>query len=74
MSIDERLLLRCPFCGATARIYESDYLGQSCYYVACSNPLCGCAIGERYDRDACPDHQFATELDALEIWNRRVKL
>jgi hypothetical protein len=68
--IDDELL-PCPFCGSQSRIFGEYQM----YYVACTNAdSCGCSIGERYDRDACPDHKFCTELDALEAWNRRVKI
>ena len=59
----------CPFCGGEAKICGPDDERMS--YVACSNIACYCALGEDYDRDAMPDHSFATEEDATKAWNTR---
>lgn len=48
---------------------ESPYDGG--VYVACQSPDCWCAMGEAYDRDAMPDHQFISEANAIAAWNRR---
>lgn len=63
------ILRRCPFCKGRARSVE----GGRRYYVACETPECFCALGERYDRDAMPDHAFETRVDAEKTWNRRAK-
>jgi hypothetical protein len=65
---DEDELLPCPFCGDCAGIFGDESGG---FYVACFSISCHCAFGEGYDRDAMPDHSFATEELAAEAWNRR---
>lgn len=60
-------LLPCPFCGRGALLQEGD--GK--FYVACSNAECFVALGERYDRDAMPDHIFYDEEAAASAWNTR---
>lgn len=66
LSKDESLL-PCPFCGASARIGGTETM----FYVACDSIDCYCCVGESYDRDAMPDHSFASEHDAIAAWNRR---
>lgn len=61
-------LLACPFCGnADPYVIES---GER-FYVACGSPDCYAALGEIWDRDAMPEHQFETSEDAIAAWNRR---
>lgn len=67
--MDEVTLLPCPFCGGDAAIRGGSREGGYC--VVCMNVGCFCALGEGYDRDAMPDHSFATEEEAAEKWNRR---
>jgi len=67
----EDSLLPCPFCGYKARIC-GDYTYKM-YYVACTNPVCGCAIGECYDAYGNANHRFSTEKEAAVVWNKRVK-
>lgn len=61
-------LLPCPFCGAENC---QTILSGDRFYVACGAPDCFCALGEIWDRDAMPDHQFATKAEAIAAWNRR---
>lgn len=58
-------LLPCPFCGGDAYTIESG--GK--WFVGCSQ--CYCNVGEAYDRDAMPEHMFATEPEAVAAWNTR---
>jgi hypothetical protein len=60
----------CPFCGGEAVLLGSDYAGPQ-FYVVCKTLDCFCAMGEGYDRDACPDHQFHDAEAARDAWNRR---
>lgn len=60
-------LLPCPFCGGNARALED---GDK-FYVTCFGDCCNVAMGERYDRDALPDHFFDSEEDAALAWNTR---
>lgn len=61
----------CPFCGDGVAVCGDGDGMYAGFYVACQNPMCFCCVGEGYDRDACPNHQFATEELAVEAWNRR---
>jgi hypothetical protein len=40
-------------------------------YVVCMSPDCWCSMGENWDRDAMPDHQFRDEESAVAAWNHR---
>lgn len=60
--------LPCPFCGGDAAVRGDSRDG---FYVACSTIDCLVCLGERYDRDAMPDHCFRTEEDAIAAWNKR---
>jgi hypothetical protein len=62
-------LKSCPFCGGEARIQE----GGDKFYVVCLGENCFCAVGERYDRDAMPDHMFDDAEAAITAWNTRPK-
>ena len=61
-------LLNCPFCGGEAQIVGDDRYG---FCVVCSASDCTAALGESYDRDAMPDHQFRAPDDAITAWNTR---
>jgi hypothetical protein len=63
-------LLPCPFCGGDGSIEGYDE-GKYGYYVACISVECYATVGEGYDRDAMPDHQFATIELAAAAWNMR---
>ena len=63
-------LLPCPFCGGEARIC-GDISDRNGVYVVCMSPDCWCSMGEHWDRDAMPDHQFRDEESAVAAWNRR---
>jgi hypothetical protein len=63
----ETALKACPFCRHDAGIGE----GGGRYYVQCMSQTCFAALGERYDRDAMPEHAFATAEEAAAAWNRR---
>lgn len=60
-------VLPCPFCGSPAIVREDD----DRFCVCCSSPQCACALGEGYDRDAMPNHSFASEENAIIAWNQR---
>lgn len=60
-------LLPCPFCGGPARVLGDD--GK--FYAICVGEDCYAAIGERYDRDAMPDHFYLNQEDAASAWNTR---
>jgi phage/plasmid primase-like uncharacterized protein len=62
----------CPFCGNGAHVRDDDenYRGAG-FCVVCDSVDCFAALGEGYDRDAMPEHRFATEEEAIEAWNRR---
>ncbi len=60
----------CPLCGGGAQTFGSSLSG---FYTACTNLDCCCSVGEAYDKDAMPDHQFATEALAEAAWNRRAE-
>ena len=65
-------LLPCPFCGGEARICgEPEDANRYGLYVACMNRECGCSLGEVWDRDAMPDHDFRDEESARKAWNHR---
>lgn len=70
MTNDGVNLLPCPFCGAEAVLRDYTPYG---FYVACNSVDCYAAVGEGYDRDAMPDHQFDSAERAAEAWNRRKK-
>ena len=55
----------CPFCEGKVNIQESD----SRMFVHCMKYQC--AIGERYDSDAMPDHDFYEKEQAIAAWNTR---
>ena len=61
----ETKLERCPFCGGTPHL-QCDHK----FFVLCLN--CHCAVGERYDPDGWPAHEFSTAADAIAAWNTRV--
>jgi len=58
-------LLPCPFCGGAAQVVGDRDVGF------CVVSDCGAALGEEYDNAAYPNHDFITEADAIEAWNRR---
>ena len=60
----ETKLLPCPFCGGTPHL-QCDHK----FFVLCLN--CHCAVGERYDPDGWPAHEFSTAADAIAAWNTR---
>ena len=60
----ETKLERCPFCGGTPHL-QCDHK----FFVLCLN--CHCAVGERYDPDGWPAHEFSTAADAIAAWNTR---
>ena len=66
MTVSE--LLPCAFCGGEAQIVGDERYG---FCVVCAASDCTVAMGESYDRDAMPDHQFRTPDDAIAAWNRR---
>jgi hypothetical protein len=59
----------CPFCGGKARIFgnESDH-----FYVACTNQVCSCSLGEMYLPGDEPDHMFGDPESAAYNWNKRL--
>ena len=61
----------CPFCGEHGRLVRNEFAGRTSYFAACSSLKCFCCVGESWDLDACPDHQFETETDAAKAWNKR---
>lgn len=67
----------CPRCGGGAEVFpEEQSISGGGYYVACSQPKfpideCWLSLGEEYDRDAMPQHRFATKEDAIRAWNTR---
>ena len=58
----------CPFCGGQARIFGND--GDH-FYVACTNEVCFCVLGEMYLPGDEPDHMFGDEESAAHNWNKR---
>ena len=65
---DDRIIGRCPFCGAKGIIVrndEPDAYGQYWEWVECSNLQCGATgpIAHRPSR---------THTTAIDWWNRRV--
>src|SRR5688500_246720 len=58
-------LLPCPFCGGAAQVVGDRDVGF------CVVSDCGAALGEEYDNAAYHNHDFITEADAIEAWNRR---
>ena len=56
-------LLRCPFCGAEAKINYKAPLDT--WIVECSNQSCIASYMLGYDYD--------TKAEAIEAWNRRHK-
>ena len=74
ITIERETLLPCPFCGCGAAITGTEWGGREQYFVACTGPDCHCAVGENYDRDACPEYSFSSKDDAIAAWNRRAAL
>ena len=74
ITIERQTLLPCPFCGSGASITGTEWGGREQYFVACTGPDCHCAVGENYDRDACPEYSFSSKDDAIPAWNRRAAL
>lgn len=74
ITIERETLLPCPFCGCGAAITGTEWDGREQYFVACTGPDCHCAVGENYDRDACPEYSFSSKDDAIAAWNRRAAL
>jgi len=74
ITIERETLLPCPFCGSGASITGTEWGGREQYFVACTGPDCHCAVGENYDRDACPEYSFSSKDDAIAAWNRRAAL
>lgn len=68
---DKTELKPCPFCGSPGNVAGDEFNGHSSYYATCTSVDCFCCVGEAWDRDALPDHQFATEQQAAEAWNKR---
>lgn len=67
-------LLPCPFCGASGCVIGEEDGWNTMFYAACTNQECFCAIGERYDRDAMPEHRFQSEQEATSAWQARAAL
>lgn len=61
-------LKSCPFCGDKATIQ-----GEEMFYACCTSGNCFASLGERYDRDAMPDHIFYSRVEAAAAWNKRQK-
>ena len=74
ITIERETLLPCPFCGCGAAITGTEWGGREQYFVACTGPDCHCAVGENYDRDACPEYSFSSKAEAIAAWNRRAAL
>lgn len=58
----------CPFCGHADPVTNE---GGDRWYITCGSINCFVAVGEGYDRDAMPDHQFTSEAAAKAAWNNR---
>lgn len=72
MAAEKTKLLPCPFCGKnTARVFGNE---RDHFYVACTNPVCFCALGESYLPQDEADHRFGDEESAAYNWNQRPKL
>ena len=69
--IENIVMLPCPFCGSPGTVAGNEFYGHSSFYATCTSVDCFCCVGEAWDRDACPDHQFATEQQAADAWNKR---
>lgn len=61
-------LAPCPFCGGSAKIFGGE--GDN-FYVACTNKVCFCSLGERYYPGDIPAHIFGDEVSAAFNWNQR---
>lgn len=67
LAVRDIVMKKCPFCQQKATV--SGIEGQ--YYAVCTSGDCFCSLGERYDRDAMPDHVFKTIKEATAAWNMR---
>jgi hypothetical protein len=71
MPAENMKLIPCPFCGGSAKIFGG--LGDN-YYVACTNKVCFCSLGEQYYPGDIPAHIFGDEESAAFNWNRRADI
>ena len=53
--VSDVILKPCPFDGGMPHLQTED--GEAKFFVICLN--CHCAVGERYDPDGMPDHEFS---------------
>lgn len=63
----------CPFCRHVATIIGCNEHG---YYVRCDSPItenCWATMGENYDVNAYPCHEYGSPDEAKAAWNRRGK-
>lgn len=68
LAVKNLSLKKCPFCYAKATIIGTD---NDRYCAVCTSGNCFASLGERYDRDAMPDHVFASIKEAAMAWNSR---
>lgn len=68
VAVDELKL--CPFCGNEGYVQET----ENGFYALCMGPDCKCSVGEHYNGDGLPDHDFSSESDAIAAWDRRAGL
>ena len=67
---DKLKLKLCPFCGGMAQVYGNK---RDHYYVACTNQVCFCVLGELYLPQDEADHMFGDPESAAYNWNKRPK-
>ena len=60
-------LKNCPFCGGNGTVIA----GGDGFYATCDGPNCFCCVGEIYDRDAMPDHEYKSDKECIAAWNTR---
>ena len=66
-------LKACAHCGGEALLRKSEqfHYGQKQFRYGTACDMCPCVVGISYDDDGDPWHQFETEAEAAEAWNRR---